>query len=276
MHASTNPGIACLQNARSLLQHHKKLVRAGQLGPQCRARSRSLLGNVQFGNVQCGISAQHDYGVSGFCEQGSRSEERAEDALCARSPTCCKTQLRPLRPTTQSLVSSVKHAAPTHSVASPPSSLCQRCTSAQRACMPALPPLPLHSYHHCLHPNGTHAHQVQQSLKTHETSLCACSGALGNGFTEDVLTPQQTGVAWRSAQAPVLAAGMWHSGAIVDGVVYTWGKGKGGRLGLGDESQRNAPERVDLQGGVLLQTRQAAPRRVSLHIHCLHRKLFRF
>jgi alpha-tubulin suppressor-like RCC1 family protein len=42
---------------------------------------------------------------------------------------------------------------------------------------------------------------------------------------------------------------MWHSGAVVDGQVLLWGKGKGGRLGLGDEEMRTAPTVVaDIAG----------------------------
>jgi alpha-tubulin suppressor-like RCC1 family protein len=60
-------------------------------------------------------------------------------------------------------------------------------------------------------------------------------------LTEHVPVASDTGVAWSSPALPQVAAGMWHSGAVVDGQLYMWGKGKGGRLGLGDEELRTAP-----------------------------------
>lgn len=94
-------------------------------------------------------------------------------------------------------------------------------------------------------------HLACLALRT-EPTAGPCSGALGNGFTEDVPTPQETGMVWHSVHAPAVMAGMWHSGAIVDGVAYMWGKGKGGRLGLGDEAHRSAPEVVDFEAGAAM------------------------
>lgn len=43
-------------------------------------------------------------------------------------------------------------------------------------------------------------------------------------------------------------AGMWHSGAVVDGAVLVWGKGTSGRLGLGDDASSFQPSEVPLPG----------------------------
>lgn len=40
-----------------------------------------------------------------------------------------------------------------------------------------------------------------------------------------------------------VACGLFHSALVVDGRVWIWGKGDGGRLGFGDETSRFEMER---------------------------------
>jgi hypothetical protein len=77
-----------------------------------------------------------------------------------------------------------------------------------------------------------------------------CRGALGNSFTEDVSSAHRTTYKWNCSGKPSVHAGMWHSGAVVDGQVHLWGQGKGGRLGLGDEASRLTPTPVPISSGV--------------------------
>eukprot|EP01006_Ploeotia_vitrea_P053298 TRINITY_DN67774_c11_g2_i1.p1 TRINITY_DN67774_c11_g2~~TRINITY_DN67774_c11_g2_i1.p1 ORF type:complete len:661 (+),score=358.36 TRINITY_DN67774_c11_g2_i1:110-2092(+) len=45
----------------------------------------------------------------------------------------------------------------------------------------------------------------------------------------------------------VVDCGDHHSAAVVDGRLFTWGQGSWGRLGLGDQSNHNAPKPVDIE-----------------------------
>lgn len=74
-----------------------------------------------------------------------------------------------------------------------------------------------------------------------------CRGALGDGSGIDAQSVQSTGENWNASEATVYA-GMWHSGAIVDGRVYMWGKGTSGRLGLSDEAFSLTPSELSLPG----------------------------
>lgn len=82
-----------------------------------------------------------------------------------------------------------------------------------------------------------------------DMDTCACRGALGNSFTEDVGSAHRTTYQWKCSGKPSVHAGMWHSGAVVDGEVHMWGQGKGGRLGLGDEASRLTPTPVPISSG---------------------------
>ena len=70
-------------------------------------------------------------------------------------------------------------------------------------------------------------------------------------MTLPVPQAQPTGTEWVSREPPSVHAGMWHSGALVQGNVLIWGQGKGGRLGLGDEELRLAPTQLAMPTGAL-------------------------
>ncbi|GAQ79376.1 E3 ubiquitin-protein ligase HERC2 [Klebsormidium nitens] len=50
----------------------------------------------------------------------------------------------------------------------------------------------------------------------------------------------------RQAFAGQVSCGLFHSAALLEGLLFTWGKGQGGRLGIGDDQPRYQPARVPL------------------------------
>lgn len=50
----------------------------------------------------------------------------------------------------------------------------------------------------------------------------------------------------RQAFAGQISCGLFHSAALLEGLLFTWGKGQGGRLGIGDDQPRYQPARVPL------------------------------
>eukprot|EP00941_MAST-03F_sp_MAST-3F-sp1_P005146 g5146.t1 len=68
------------------------------------------------------------------------------------------------------------------------------------------------------------------------------SGQLGHGDTEDVSRPTEIRDFGRSKRCLQVSAGSLHSLVLVDnGEVYSFGQGRFGRLGLGDQSMRTTP-----------------------------------
>jgi alpha-tubulin suppressor-like RCC1 family protein len=89
------------------------------------------------------------------------------------------------------------------------------------------------------------------------------SGRLGHGDQESKLVPTQVGekdglwgqgeeaevaaAAWRAGgKVAQISCGEYHTGAVLaDGTLWTWGSGRSGKLGHGEESQRLIPTRVE-------------------------------
>lgn len=70
------------------------------------------------------------------------------------------------------------------------------------------------------------------------------NGQLGLGTTEDSLVPQKI-QAFQGISVKMIAAGAEHTVAVTeDGVLYGWGWGRYGNLGLGDRNDRLVPEKV--------------------------------
>lgn len=84
---------------------------------------------------------------------------------------------------------------------------------------------------------------------THEifTWGSGCSGQLGHGGRHDEMLPRPLAVVKAKGRALVIAAGAYHSAAIVSSGrrkpphLYTWGDGSFGRLGHGDDKARSSP-----------------------------------
>eukprot|EP00892_Ulva_mutabilis_P008446 jgi/Ulvmu1/5974/UM026_0098.1 len=76
-------------------------------------------------------------------------------------------------------------------------------------------------------------------------------GALADGTGSEAATPRHSGHSWEAERPPDVRSGMWHSGCIVDGQVYMWGKGSLGRLGVGDEASEYEPTHVPFAGSVM-------------------------
>jgi RCC1 and BTB domain-containing protein len=72
-------------------------------------------------------------------------------------------------------------------------------------------------------------------------------GQLGHGDKENRLLPTCVNLAaWHDKHALSVSCGLAHTAAIFDdGSLYTFGRGKCGRLGHGDEEDQLAPKRVD-------------------------------
>ncbi|XLS52130.1 hypothetical protein HN51_012807 [Arachis hypogaea] len=74
------------------------------------------------------------------------------------------------------------------------------------------------------------------------------NGQLGLGTANDSLVPQKV-QEFQGVAIKMVAAGAEHSAAITeDGVLYGWGWGRYGNLGLGDRNDRSIPERVTVDG----------------------------
>ncbi|KAI4343472.1 hypothetical protein L6164_010816 [Bauhinia variegata] len=70
------------------------------------------------------------------------------------------------------------------------------------------------------------------------------NGQLGLGTTEDSLVPQKIQT-FEGVPIKMVAAGAEHSAAVAEsGVLYGWGWGRYGNLGLGDRNDRLIPEKV--------------------------------
>ncbi|XP_038694554.1 ultraviolet-B receptor UVR8-like isoform X2 [Tripterygium wilfordii] len=75
------------------------------------------------------------------------------------------------------------------------------------------------------------------------------NGQLGLCTTEDSLVPQKIQV-FQGIPIKMVAAGAEHTAAITeDGVLYGWGWGRYGNLGLGDRNDRLVPEKVSTVNG---------------------------
>ena len=75
-----------------------------------------------------------------------------------------------------------------------------------------------------------------------------CCGQLGHGTRHDELLPRPlTGIKAKGLRAHRVAAGAYHSAAIISTskkkppLLFTWGDGANGRLGLGDDKARLVP-----------------------------------
>jgi hypothetical protein len=89
---------------------------------------------------------------------------------------------------------------------------------------------------------------------TEDGTLWACGsgscGQLGVGDNRDRLRPVRVGVpggAFRECRVCMVACGHYHTAAMAEGGLWTWGSGGGGRLGHNDERLRLAPERVGVE-----------------------------
>ena len=71
-------------------------------------------------------------------------------------------------------------------------------------------------------------------------------GQTGLGTTEgNQTTPRKVGGCLEGKKVVYAAAGHWHTACIdEDGEIYTWGKGKHGRLGHGNETNLSSPKVV--------------------------------
>jgi alpha-tubulin suppressor-like RCC1 family protein len=75
-------------------------------------------------------------------------------------------------------------------------------------------------------------------------------GALGDGTTDDRITPMPVAIP-TGITVTALAAGSWHSLALgSDGTVYAWGLNGDGELGDGTTTERLTPVTVALPTGV--------------------------
>jgi alpha-tubulin suppressor-like RCC1 family protein len=94
-------------------------------------------------------------------------------------------------------------------------------------------------------------------------------GQLGNGTNDPCTTPvkvvgpdlNQNGIhepnEGHLENIIAISAGHWHSIAVdADGTIWTWGKGAGGRLGIGTDANENTPQRVPVVRNI---TRQFQP-----------------
>ena len=73
------------------------------------------------------------------------------------------------------------------------------------------------------------------------------SGALGHGDRQRSLFPNCIDCSrFKGSRVAMIAAGVQHAlAATIEGVVYSWGRNKGGRLGLGDEEDRLVPAAIE-------------------------------
>lgn len=69
---------------------------------------------------------------------------------------------------------------------------------------------------------------------------------LGQAFPASVLAPATVG---KGMPATQLSGGAWHAAVVVAGKLYTWGRGKGGRLGHGNERDESTPRLVEALAG---------------------------
>ena len=83
---------------------------------------------------------------------------------------------------------------------------------------------------------------------TEDGTLWACGsgscGQLGVGDNRDRLRPVRVGVpggAFRECRVCMVACGHYHTAAMAEGGLWTWGSGGGGRLGHNDERNRLSP-----------------------------------